>query len=141
MVTESLDNVIQRYRGETYGRLLVGIYLSAAVVWTAASAVGYPREGFIAFIAIFVLGLVADFVVRRSSVTVYDERYHELEKRASDTAFNIFGGGGFIAFVTLIAAEFAGVYEMGERTEAVFLAWSAFVLTWGAAYIYHKYRS
>lgn len=132
---------MQRYRGESYGRLLVGIYLSAAVVWMAATALGYPREGFLAFVAIFVLGLVADFVVRRSSVTVYDERYYELEKRASSTAFNIFGGGGFIVFITLIAAEFAGVYEMGERVETLFLAWAAFVLTWGVAYTYHKYRA
>lgn len=140
MVTQKFEGVVERYSGEIYGRLLVGIYLTAAVVWIGATAVGYPREGFVAFIGIFVVGLVADFALRRSPVTVYDERYYEISRRASDMTFNIFGGGGFVVFVTLIALEFAGMYEMSPRAEAVFLAWAAMALTWGVAYTYLKYR-
>jgi len=139
MVTEKINSAVERYSGEVYGRVLVGIYLSAAVIWMGLSVAGYPEAGFVAFLIIFGVGLVAGFAVHRSSVVVHDERDDELYRRASNTAFNIFGGGGFVVFVSLIALEFAGMYEMTPRVGTLFLAWSAFVLSWGVAYVYHKY--
>ena len=140
MVTQKSDGMLGRYSGETYGRLLGGIYLSAAVVFFIGMWLDRTRAGFVGFVALFVLGLVADFAVRRSSVTVYDERYDELTKRASAAVFSLFGGGGFVVFVSLMAAEFAGVYEMGTYVETLFITWSVVVLTWGAFYTYYKYR-
>ena len=139
MVTQKSD-LLGRYSGETYGRLLGGIYLSAAVVFLLGIFLGYPEVGFVGFVALFVVGLVADFAVKRSSVTVYDERYDELTKRASASVFSVFGGGGFVVFVSLMAAEFAGVYEMGRLVETLFIAWSVVVLTWGGFYTYYSYR-
>ena len=134
------NGFLGRYSGETYGRVLGAIYLSAAVVFLAGMWIGRDTAGFVGFVALFVVGLVADFAVRRSSVTVYDERYDELTRRASASVFSLFGGGGFVVFVCLMAAEFAGVYEMGVVVESLFLTWSAFVLTWGVFYTYYKYR-
>jgi uncharacterized membrane protein len=139
MVTQKSD-LLGRYSGETYGRLLGAIYLSAAVVFLIGIFLGYPEVGFVGFVALFVVGLVADFAVKRSSVTVYDERYDELTKRASASVFSVFGGGGFVVFVSLMAAEFAGVYEMGRLVETLFIAWSVVVLTWGGFYTYYTYR-
>jgi uncharacterized membrane protein len=131
---------IGRYSGETYGRVLGAIYLSAAVVFLIGIFLGYPEAGFVAFVALFVVGLVADFAVKRSSVTVYDERYDEVSSRASAAVFSLFGGGGFFVFMSLMAAEFAGFYEMGVVVESIFVTWSAVVLTWGVFYTYYKYR-
>ncbi|MCX2818328.1 MAG: hypothetical protein ACI9QA_000171 [Methanobacteriota archaeon] len=133
------DGFIERYSGETYGRLLGAIYLSAAVVFLVGMGVDHARAGFIGFVGLFVIGLIADFALRRSSVTVYDERYDDLTKKASAAVFSLYGGGGFVVFVSLLAAEFAGVYEMGPIVELFFMAWSAFVLTWGVFYTYYKY--
>jgi uncharacterized membrane protein len=140
MVTQKADGLFERYSGETYGRLLAAIYLSAAVVFFAGMWIDRARAGFVGFVALFVVGLVADFAVRRSSVTVYDERYDELTKRASAAVFSLFGGGGFVVFVSLMAAEFAGLYEMGTYVETLFITWSVVVLTWGGFYTYYKYR-
>jgi uncharacterized membrane protein len=133
------NGFLGRYSGETYGRVLGAVYLSAAVVFLAGMWIGHARIGFIGFVALFVVGLIADFAVQRSSVTVYDERYDEVTKRAGASVFSLFGGGGFVVFVSLLAAEFAGVYGMGPIVELFFLTWSAFVLTWGVFYTYYKY--
>ena len=140
MVTNESDGLLKRYSGETYGRLLGAIYLSAAVAFLIGIFLGYPGVGFVGFVGLFVIGAVADFAVKRSSVTVYDERYDEITKRASAAVFSVFGGGGFVVFVSLMAAEFAGVYEMGTYVETLFITWSVVVLTWGAFYTYYKYR-
>lgn len=134
------NGFLGRYSGETYGRVLGAVYLSAAVVFLAGMWIGRARIGFIGFVALFLVGLVADFAVQRSSVTVYDERYNEVSRRASEAVGRLFGGGGFVVFVSLIGAEFAGVYEMGVVVESLFLSWSAFVLTWGVFYTYYSYR-
>lgn len=139
MVTQKSD-LLERYSGETYGRLLGATYLSAAVVFLIGIFLGYPEVGFVGFVALFVVGLIADFAVKRSSVTVYDERHDELTKRASAAVFSMFGGGGFVVFVSLMAAEFAGMYEMGRLVETLFVAWSVVVLTWGGSYTYYSYR-
>jgi len=134
------NGLIGRYSSETYGRVLVATYLSAAVVFILGTVLGHAFWGFVGFIALFLIGAVADYAVQRSSVVLYDERYDEVAGRASEAVFSLYGGGGFVVFVSLIGAGFFGVYEMGTVVEALFLNWSVVVLAWGGFYTYYKYR-
>ena len=134
------DGFIGRYSSETYGRVLGAVYLSAAVVFIAGMAVGRAFAGFVGFVVLFLVGAIGDYAVQRSSVVLYDERYDEVTGRASEAVFSLYGGGGFLVFVSLIGAGFAGIYEMGPTVEALFLNWSVVVLVWGGFYIYYSYR-
>jgi|GEM_PF-1495274 len=140
MVTESLEGVVEGYSSKTYGRVLGGIYLSAAVVFVVGMLLERPAAGFVGFVGVYLIGVVADFSLQRSSVVLYDERHKDITRRASNSVFRIYGGGGFLVFVSLMGLEFAGRYEMGATVEALFLTWSASVLTWGGFYTYYKYR-
>ncbi|MDZ7689323.1 MAG: hypothetical protein U5J64_11560 [Halobacteriales archaeon] len=141
MVTQSLKDVVRRYSGETYGRLLGAVYLSAAVVFVVGMVLERPAVGFVGFVGVYLVGVAADFALQRSSVVLYDERHKDMTRHASNAVFRIYGGGGFLIFVSLMGLEFAGRYEMGARVETLFLTWSAFVLTWGGFYTYYKYRN
>ncbi len=133
--------MLERYSGETYGRALLGVYLAAPTVWLVSMYAGHAAAGFAAFLVIFAFGLAMDLALRRSSVVLYDERYERISRKASDAVFNVYGGGGFVVFVSLIALEFLGYYEMTPRVETLFLAWSAFVLSWGVCYTAFKSRA
>ncbi len=109
--------------------LLVGIridqYLAGLVMYAAAIVVGFA---------------MLLYVRSHSSMSIQDEREAELERRASHVTFQLFGYVGLFVFVALFLLDAAGQYPLGATAETLLYAYAAISLSWGAVYLWLRYR-
>ena len=121
----------------TYRRASTVAYAVGIVAFLAGLAAGRPIAGLVVYLAGFGAGLAIPSLSPR---TVYDERDEELAGITNGIVVSVVGYGGFAVFVGAFAAEQFGSFTMSSELLAVFYAWSAFWLVWGATYLFVRAR-
>ncbi|MFB6073077.1 MAG: DUF2178 domain-containing protein [Halobacterium sp.] len=97
----------------------------------------YPLVG----LGVYWLGIGAFLAVwKGTSVELYDERDHELERRASLTTLQIAGVAVLAALTGMVVVEEATTNEVPTLVVGGFLALSALFLLYGAVCVVYRYR-
>lgn len=127
----------QRWKLAIYGSFGVGI---AALL--VGSATGFDLIGAIGYLlgvtAGAVLYLYACFL---GSVTISDERFADIERRASHYTVRGLAYAGLAIFPALFVLEAAGRFELGQTLDTVLYTVSGFFLLWGTVYTALRIRS
>jgi len=123
---------IRRYRRLMYACIAVGV-----VGFIAAVELDYPLVGLVVYWA----GILAFFAVwKGTSVTLYDERDIDLERRASLLTLQIAGVVGVLAMTVLVVAGQVPSLAVPERVVGGFLAISGLFLVYGVVYTVVRHR-
>lgn len=127
--------------GRRYRRLILGL----VTVGVAGLLVGMGVQRTLAGLVVYALAVVGAFgtlLYARlgSSVALQDEREAALERRASHVTIQLFGYLGLFAFVALFLLDATGARALGAAEETLLYAYAAISLTWGAVYLWLRYR-
>ena len=136
MTTTSPIRRGRRYRRAIYGLIAVGMAGLIGGVLLEQSFAGLVVYALTVLPAV-ALALFAQFA---SPVTLQDERERELERRASNITFQLFGYLGLFAFVALLLLDATGRYALTTRTTTLLYAYAAICLTWGGLYLVLRFR-
>ena len=97
----------------------------------------YPLVGLV----VYWVGILAFLGIwRGTSVTLYDERDLNLERRASLLTIQIAGAVGILAMTTLVVADQLPSVTVPERVVGGFYTISALFVVYGAVYAFVRYR-
>lgn len=98
-------------------------------------ALGYELVGSVVYLAGLVGGTIACGVASRyADVTLYDERFDDVAKRASHYTYLTAVYLGLATFPALFVLDAAGEFAFGPVLTGVLYSFSALGLTWGAYY-------
>ena len=123
---------VRRYRRLMYGCIGVGVG-----GFLAAVELDFPLVG----LAVYWAGILAFFGVwKGTSVTLYDERDLDLERRASLLTLQIAGAVGLLSMTTLVVADQMPSVAVPERAVGGFLTTSALFVVYGVVYTVVRYR-
>lgn len=133
-----IPTLIRGYSPRTYRRASNASYAIGIVGLLLATVVGRPIPGTV----IFVLGTVGGLAIPAlSDRGAYDERDEELMRIAGSIVNSILSIGGLAVFVSLLTLEELGRVTLSSEFMAVFYAWCAYWLFWGATYIFVRIRA
>lgn len=127
----------KRYRRAVYGLIAIGMLGLSTGFLLDRSLPGLVVYAITVLPAV-ALTLYAQFA---SPVTLQDERGRELERRASNITFQLFGYLGLFAFVALLLLDATGRYGLTTRTTTLLYAYAVICLTWGGLYLVLRFRS
>jgi hypothetical protein len=123
---------IQRYRRLMYASIVVGV-----VAFIVADELGYSLVG----LAVYWAGIVAFFAIwKGTSVTLFDERDTELERRASHVTVGIVGVLGVLTFTSMVVVGETATVEIPQVVWNLFLGYALLFVLWGVVYTVLKYR-
>ncbi|WP_144060687.1 hypothetical protein [Salinarchaeum sp. Harcht-Bsk1] len=127
----------QRWRVAIYGSFTVGI-----VALLAGVGIGFDLVGAIGyFLGVTVGGALCVYACVLGSVTISDERFAAIERRASHYTLLGLAYAGLATFPALFVLEAAGRFAFSEALETLLFAFSALFLVWGAVYTALRIRS
>lgn len=99
-----------------YRRVMVGVLLAGVAIGLALRSIGYPFVGE----AVYWLGIISVLAIWRStSLTLFDERDQELERRTAMTTLNVF------AAVLVIGASAARILTWTDTYTVPTIVWGA----------------
>jgi len=127
----------QRWKQAIYGSFTVGIaalLVGVGIGFELVGTIGY----FVGVTAGAALCLYACFV---GSVTISDERFSAIERRASHYTLMGLAYAGIATFPALFVLEAAGHFEFSQTQDTLLLALSALYLVWGAVYTALRIRA
>jgi len=123
---------VRRYRRLMYACIGVGVG-----GFLVATEFDYPLVGLVVYWA----GILAFLGVwKGTSVTLYDERDLDLERRASLLTLQIAGAVGLLAMTTLVVTDQLPSVDVPERVVGGFLAISGLFVLYGIVYTVVRYR-
>nr|WP_272904775.1 DUF2178 domain-containing protein [Halobacterium sp. TGN-42-S1] len=115
-----------------YGSIAAGV-----AGFLVAVELDYPFVGLV----VYWTGILAFLGVwKGTSVTLYDERDLELERRASLRTLQIAGGVGLVAMTGLVVADQLPSVAVPEQAVGGFYTISALFVVYGAVYTAVRYR-
>lgn len=117
----------RRYRRLLYGAILVG-----TLGFIAAESVGYPLVG----VGLYWLGIIVFVgVLRGTSVTLFDERERELERRASHITLLVFATALIVLAPTLSALAELGRYTAPPAFDGALVTIAGEAIVFGVVYL------
>ncbi|SEW03779.1 DUF2178 domain-containing protein [Halobacterium jilantaiense] len=123
---------VRRYRRLLFACIGVGVG-----GFLVAVEFDYPLVGLVVYWA----GILAALGVwKGTSVTLYDERDLDLERRASLLTLQIAGVVGVLAMTTLVVTDQMPSVDVPERIVGGFLTISALFIVYGVVYTVVRYR-
>ncbi|AAG19011.1 MULTISPECIES: DUF2178 domain-containing protein [Halobacterium] len=123
---------VRRYRRLMYA--CIGVGVGGFIV---AAEFDYPLAGLVVYWA-GILGSLA--VWKGTSVTLYDERDLDLERRASLLTLQIAGVVGLLAMTTHVVVDQMPSVDVPEEFVGGFLTISALFIVYGVVYTAIRYR-
>jgi len=127
----------QRWKRSIYGSFGVGIVallVGVGLGFDLVGAIGY-------FLGVTVGGALCLYACLLGSVTISDERFADIERRASHYTLMGLAYTGLATFPALFVLEAAGEFEFSQPLDTVLLTFSALFLLWGAVYTTLRIRS
>ncbi|MGN8218154.1 DUF2178 domain-containing protein [Halococcus morrhuae DSM 1307] len=92
-----------------YRRVMVGVLLAGVAIGLALRSIGYPFVGE----AVYWLGIISVLAIWRStSLTLFDERDQELERRTAMTTLSVFAAVLVIGASATRVLAWAGIYTV-----------------------------
>lgn len=123
---------VRRYRRLMFACIGVGV-----AGFLVAVEFDYPFVG----LGVYWVGILAFLAVwKGTTVTLYDERDLDLERRASLLTLQIAGVVGLLAMTALVVADQLPSVDVPERVVGGFLAVSALFVVYGVVYTVVRYR-
>lgn len=126
-----------RWKATIYGSYTVGI-----VAMLVAVSLGYDLVGAVVyFLGVCVGTLACGYACFLGDVTISDERFAAIERRASHYTLMGLAYVGIAVFPGLIVLEAAGRFQFGPFLELLLFAFSGLFLLWGGVYTLLRWRS
>lgn len=127
----------RRWRVAIYGSFVVGILGMIVGV-----ELGYDLLGTIVYLVGVAGGAaICLYACYVSSVTIRDERFASIERRASHVTLMALVYASLALFPPLFVLEAAGRFEFGPALEQLLFTVSGLFLVWGAVYTVLRFRS
>lgn len=122
----------RRYRRRLYGVMIAGV-----LGLIAAESAGYPFVG----VGLYWLGVIVFFaILRGTTVTLFDEREREIERRASHITLLLFGIAMIAIAPALSALSELGSYTAPLAVEGVLFTIAGEAIVFGVVYLWLRYR-
>jgi predicted transporter len=129
----------RRFRWKT---AIYGSYSFGIVTMLVATTLGFDLVGAIAyFLGVAVGTLACGYACFLGDVTISDERFAAIERRASHYTLMGLAYVGIAVFPGLFVLEAADRFEFGPSLELLLFAFSGLFLLWGGVYTVLRWRS
>ena len=117
----------------------------AITVGVIAIVVGAQIDQYLAGLVVYALAAVTGFgifayVRTHDSLAMGDEREAQLERRASHITVQLVAYLGLFVFITLFLLDATGRPSIGPTVETLLQGFTGLFLTWGAVYLWLRYR-
>jgi uncharacterized membrane protein len=120
-----------------YRRLMYGAMIAGVLGLIAAESVGYPLVG----VGLYWLGVIVFFaILRGTTVTLFDEREREIERRASHITLLLFGIAMIAIAPALSALSELGSYTAPPAVEGALFTIAGEAIVFGVVYLWLRYR-
>lgn len=111
--------------------------VAGTIGFVGASRIGHPVAG----VAVYWLGIVAFFGIwKRSDVSIQDERDCDLERRASLLTLQLIGALTVVTAPAIVVLEETSSYTAPAAFDELLLGYVVLFGTFGASYLWLRYR-
>lgn len=140
MSTMSSDHALQK--GQRYNRIITAMFVVGIAAFFVGMLLDYTFAGLVVYAAACSVGVVGLLYLQFvSPVRLGDERDRRLHNRTSGTLITVVAFVGLPIIIGLYLLDAMGEFAITDWMWGAIWAFSALYLTWGAIFLWYRYRS